>query len=309
MTPLRQRMTEDLKLRNRSPGTIASYVHRVSRLARFYQRSPDRISKEEVRAFLVDLVDRQKVSWSSYNIMVCALRFFFTVTLQRPDMIDSVPFAKSPKKLPVVLTQKDVQQFLGAIKELKQRAMFLLAYGAGLRVSEVVQLKVNDIDSQRMLIHVRGGKGQKDRLVMLSPKLLEVLREYWRADRPKDWLFPGREPDSHLGVRAMQGFCTLITWHAGLKKRVTVHSFRHAFATHLLEGGVDVRTIQALMGHRHLQTTGHYIAVSGARIQSICSPLDLLDGPPNCAVTAKVPAEIRSASEIPATLTAPKADT
>jgi integrase/recombinase XerD len=275
MNTLRQRMTEDLKVRNRSPRTIKTYISHVAKFAGHFRKSPELLGPEEIRQYQVYLVNERHVSWSHFNQAVCALRFFYRHTLGRDWVVAHIPFPRQPKKLPVVLSQAEVQRFLEAIRKLKYRAILMTAYAAGLRLSEVTHLQVSDIDSQRMMIRVRG-KGQKDRYVMLSPTLLTLMRSYWRSERPKTWLFPGRRPHLPLEVSSVQRACRQAGLDAGLTKRMTVHMLRHCFATHLLEAGKDIRLIQALLGHANLSTTQRYTHVSAQTVRATESPLDLL---------------------------------
>jgi integrase/recombinase XerD len=274
MTPLRQRMSEDLQLRNFSPLTQRRYLDAVAKFAHHFGRSPDQLGPEHIRAYQLHLLSHQR-SYSSVRIVVSALRFFYHITLGRDWAIEEIPYPRQKRTLPVILSLAEVAQFLGAITHLKHRAALMTAYAAGLRVSEVVNLKVTDIDSQRMVIRIQQGKGRKDRYVMLSPQLLVVLRTYWKAVRPHDWLFPGRH-GTHLGVRMVQVACQQAHQASGLAKRVTVHTLRHSFATHLLEAGTDVRTIQLLLGHRSLATTACYTHVATSTVCATPSPLDLL---------------------------------
>jgi integrase/recombinase XerD len=277
MTPLRQRMLEDMQMRNLAPLTQTAYVRAVADLARHYGKAPDRISRAEVRAYLVDLIQQRRVSASRYNQVRCALRFFYQVTLGREWTLNRVVCQKTGRKLPVVLSRAEVAQFFGGIRSIKYRALFMTLYAAGLRVSEVVTLRVRDIDSQRMVIRVCQGKGRKDRYVMLSPQLLEVLRAYWKACRPRTWLFAGQDRTRPLTCAAVRLGCRRIARRAGLSKRVTPHTLRHSFATHLLDAGTDIRVIQALLGHRSLRTTALYTFVSMAKIAATTSPLDLVE--------------------------------
>jgi integrase/recombinase XerD len=275
VSPLRRRMIEDMTVRNLSPATQRSYVHAVTKFSRFFGCSPDRLDLEDVRTFQVHLV-AGGVSWSAFNQTVCALRFFFGVTLGRAGLPERIPHAREPRRLPVVLSADEVVRFLDAVSWLKHRAALTTAYAAGLRVSEVVNLKVTDIDSSRMLIRVEQGKGAKDRYVMLSPQLLGILRSYWRLTRPVRWLFPGRDADHSLHPTVLQGACRSARAAAGLDKRVTMHTLRHSFATHLLESGTDIRIIQALLGHNSLQTTARYTQVTTSTIGQTPSPLERL---------------------------------
>ena len=278
MTALRQRMLEDMQLRRFSPHTVEAYLRAVSQLAQFYKRSPDQLSKEEVRTFLLDVVKRKKAAPSTYNQVRCALVFFYRVTLGREFALERILCQPSGKKLPTILSPAEVVQFFKAARSLKYRALFMTMYAAGLRVSEVVNLEVRDVDSKRMVLHIRSGKGQKDRSVMLSEKLLPVLREYWQSHRPTSKLFfPGKHRERPLDRKTVLFGCRRLARWAGISKRVSPHTLRHSFATHLFEAGTDIRTIQALLGHRSLRTTALYTLVSPARLTTAKSPLDLLD--------------------------------
>ena len=268
-------MIEDMTVRNLSPATQRSYLHAVAKFSRYFSRSPDRLDIEDVRAFQVFLVS-QKISWPALNQTVCALRFFYGVTLNRPEIPERIAYAREPRKLPVILSADEVVRFLEAVPSLKTRTALTTAYAAGLRASEAVSLKVADIDSSRMLIQVRHGKGAKDRTVMLSPQLLAILRTYWRLARPREWLFPGRDESKPIDVQVLHAACRSATKAAGLAKRVTVHTLRHSFATHLLESGVDIRIIQVLLGHNSLSTTARYTQVATTTIAKTRSPIDRL---------------------------------
>jgi integrase/recombinase XerD len=275
MTPLRQRMLEDLRVRNFSPTTQRAYIYAVARFAQHFGKSPELLGPEDIRAYQLHLLSKQ-LAWSTFKVSVCALRFLYGVTLGKDWAVRHIPYPRQPRKLPVILSLAELQQFFEAIPNLKHRAALMTAYAAGLRVSEVVALKITDIDSQRMVIRIEQGKGGKDRYVMLSPRLLMLLRTYWKTVRPKEWLFTGYKPNQHLSVRALQVVCHNAWQNSGLTKPVTMHSLRHCFATHLLEKGTDLRTIQLLMGHRSLATTGRYLSVAASSICSTASPLDLL---------------------------------
>jgi len=275
MTPLRQRLLDDLRLRNYAPRTADAYVAAVVRLARHFGRSPDRLGAEEVRAFQLHLVS-QDLSWSTRNQIACGLRFFFAVTLGRPDVVAAIPYGKKPRRLPAVLSSQEVLRLLTAAHPGRQRLLLQTAYACGLRLSELVGLRVSDIDSARMLVLVRQGKGAKDRLVPLSPRLLQELRAYWRRWRPWPWLFPGARPDTHLSVGQVQRLFAAALRRSGLGKPASMHTLRHSYATHLLEAGVDVVTLQRILGHRHLQTTSRYLHVSARHLQQTPSLLDLL---------------------------------
>ena len=225
LSPLRRRMIEDMTVRNLSPATQRSYVHAVAKLSRYFGRSPDRLGVEDVRAFQVHLVS-SGISWAALNQTVCALRFFYGVTLGHGEIPERIPYAREPRKLPVVLSADEVVRFLEAVSSLKTRTALTTAYAAGLRVSEVVGLRVGDVDSSRMVIRIEHGKGGKDRYVMLSAQLLAILRTYWRLARPEHWLFPGRETSKPIDVQVLHAACRSACVAAGLDKRVTVHTLR-----------------------------------------------------------------------------------
>jgi integrase/recombinase XerD len=277
MTALRQRMLEDLRVRNYSKKTQATYVQHVARFAAHFKKSPDQLTMEDIRKYLVHLVEEKRVSWTWFNQMVCALRFFYGVTLGRGEIVPDIPFPRTSKKLPTVLSADEIVRLLRAVRNQKHRAVLTTIYATGLRISEALALKVSDIDSERMVINVRQGKGRKDRTVMLSPQLLEMLRNYARQSRPREWLFPGRSLDHALNATAVQRTCAQARIRAGLSKHASVHTLRHSFATHLLEAGTDLRVIQTLLGHRSVNTTAIYTHVSTQRLHNTPSPLDRLE--------------------------------
>ena len=277
MTSLRQRMLEDMRVRRLSPFTQRTYVETVARFARYFDRSPERLGPEQIRAYQVYLATERRLATSSLLVAVSALRFLYRVTLQKRWSFDDVlPAPKAPQSLPVVLSPQEVVQFLDAVKAPKHRAILTTCYAAGLRISEAIALTVSAIDSERMVLRITKGKGQKDRYVMLSPKLLAVLRDWWKVERPRHWLFPGERPEAPITRRAVQLACRIARRRARLAKPVSPHSLRHAFSVHLLEAGTDVRTIQLLLGHRSLQTTARYLRVANTKVCSTASPLDLL---------------------------------
>lgn len=282
MTPLRQRMIEDMQVRNLSPHTQTSYVQQVSLFARYFSQSPEVLGPEEIRTYQVYLTNEKKLATGSILIAVSALRFLYKVTLQKDwSFEDVIPAPKKPQKLPIVLSPEEVLHFLGCAPSLKHRAILTTCYAAGLRISEAVRLKITDIDSQRMVLRVDQGKGRKDRYVMLSPKLLETLREWWRVEKPRHWLFPGQLPHRHISKDAVGQACQKAHRICGIAKPITPHSLRHGFAVHLLESGTDVRTIQLLLGHRSLATTAQYLRIATNKVCSTSSPLDLLPVPPS----------------------------
>jgi integrase/recombinase XerD len=276
MTELRRRMTEDMAARNLSPYTQRNYLAAIARFARHFRKSPAELGAEQVRDYLNHLV-AHKVSASHFNVTVAALRFLYTVSLERDWAPARLPFQKRPRKLPTVLSADETARFLEVIPERKLRAALVTAYAAGLRVFKVVALRTRDVDSARMVLRVANGKGGKERQVMLSPRLLEVLRDYLRAERPRsEWLFPGRDPAQHISIRRVQLACQTARQAAGIGKHVTMHTLRHSFATHLLEAGVDVCTIKLLLGHRSLSSTARYLHVATNAVCAVPSPLDRL---------------------------------
>ena len=275
ISPLRRRMIEDMTVRNLSPSTQQSYIYAVAKFSRHFGRSPDRLGLEDVRAYQLHLIAQQR-SWSHINQIVCALRFFYGVTLGRSEAHERIVAAREPQRLPVVLSSEEIVRFLEAVPGLRNRVALTTAYGAGLRVGEVVRLRTAAIDSSRMLIRIEQGKGGKDRYVMLSPQLLQILRTYWRLARPGQWLFPGHDPAEPVSVATLQEACRQAARRADLSKPVTVHTLRHSFATHLLEAGTDIRIIQVLLGHARLSTTARYTQVATHLIAGTISPLDRL---------------------------------
>lgn len=276
MTELRQRMIQDMKIRNYSARTIEAYIRHVACFARHFGRSPDQLGPEEIRQYQVYLVEQKKASWSAFNQAVCALRFLYGTTLRRNWPVTMIPFGKKPKTLPAVLGPEEVQRLLACVYPLKQRVILTVLYAAGLRLDEALHLEVSDIDATRMLLRVARGKGAKERLVPLSPRLLECLRDYWRKQRPKRWLFPGTDPQRPLNPSAVQNACKSAAAEAGLAKRVTPHCLRHSYATGLLEAGVDLLTIGRLLGHSCFSSTLIYLHVRRPHLQSAPSPLDWL---------------------------------
>jgi integrase/recombinase XerD len=277
MTPLRQRMIEDMQIRNLAPRTQACYVEQVSRFARHFRKSPELLGPAEIRAWQIYLARDKRLAASSISVAVAALRFLYTVTLRREWAIkNDIPTCRQPHQLPEVLSPAEVAAFLDGLKSLKQRMILTVCYATGLRVSEAVRLKPVAIDSQRMVIRVEAGKGRKDRYVMLSPRLLELLREYWRRTHPGEWLFPGDRPGEPITRFAVEHACREARARSGITRPVTPHSLRHAFAVHLLESGTDLRTIQLLLGHRNLSTTARYLRIATTTVCATASPLDAL---------------------------------
>jgi integrase/recombinase XerD len=275
ISPLRQRLIDDMTARRYGEKAQKAYVRHVRTFTAFLSRSPDTATKEDLRRFQLHLA-QQQISPGSINAAIAALRFFFTVTLERPDLVLPLRTVNKPRRAPVVLSQEEVARLLEAAPSLKYKAALSVAYGAGLRVSEVANLKVSDIDSGRMMLRVEQGKGQRDRYVMLSPQLLELLRDWWRAARPAVWLFPGQNPINPITPRQLNRAVTAAKDLAGISKRISPHTLRHSFATHLLEQGVDIRVIQVLLGHAKLETTALYTRVAVNTVRDIKSPLERL---------------------------------
>jgi site-specific recombinase XerD len=272
-------MIEDMQIRNLAVSTQQEYIQQVSLFARYFNKSPELLGTEQIRAYQLYLTNQKKLSTSSILIVLAALRFLYKVTLKRDwSLDDAIPIPKKPKKLPVILSPQEVRQFLDSVKNREHHAILATCYAAGLRISEAVALRPHAIDSQRMVIRVEQGKGRKDRYTLLSPKLLEILRAWWRAERPKDWLFPGYL-HQHIGISAVEDECREARLISKIAKPITPHSMRHAFAVHLLEQGTDVRKIQLLLGHRSLATTAKYLLLATSKVCSTTSPLDLLPRP------------------------------
>lgn len=277
MTPLRQLMIQEMQIRNLAPNTQRSYLEQISRLARHFRKSPDLLGPAEIRAYQLYLTQEKQLSASSILVAVAAIRFLYNVTLKRGWNLDEViPTCRKPQKLPIVLSQAEVSQFLEAVGALNHRVILTVCYAAGLRISEAVRLRPEAIDNQRMVIRVEAGKGRKDRYVMLSPRLLDLLRDYWRKARPKGWLFPGDLPGQPITRFAVENACKKARSQSNIVKPVTPHSLRHAFAVHLLEAGADLRTIQLLLGHRSLSTTARYLRLATNKVCATASPLDAL---------------------------------
>ena len=277
VTPLRNIMIEEMQIRNLAQHTQAAYLQQISRFARHFGKSPDLLGPPEIRAYQLYLACDKHLSASSILVAVAAIRFLYNVTLNRGwDVEEVIPTCRKPQTLPIVLSPEEVSQFLGAVGGLHHRVILTVCYAAGLRISEAIGLKPAAIDSQRMVIRVEAGKGRKDRYVMLSPKLLGILRDYYRKTRPREWLFPGDLPGQPITRSAVEVACQKTRCRSSIAKPVTPHSFRHAFAVHLLEAGADLRTIQLLLGHRSLGTTARYLRLATNKVCATASPLDAL---------------------------------
>jgi integrase/recombinase XerD len=279
MTQLRQRMIDEMTLRGFSLRTHESYLGAVTDLARYYKKSPDQLNVDDVRQYLLHLERERQLSWSSLNVAVSGLRFFYFDTLKWEPVAMEIPRRQKQTRLPEVLSREEVDRLLGTVTNLKHRMLLTTTYAAGLRLNEVIHLRVSDLDSSRMLIRVEQGKGRKDRYTILSPRLLGELRQYWKSCRPKHWLFPGHDPDRPIHESAAQRIYNEARQRAGIQKGRGIHTLRHCFATHLLELGVDLPTIQALMGHTAVTTTMRYIKVRQHHFISHQDKFDLLVAP------------------------------
>lgn len=276
MTPLRQRMIDELRRRNYAEKTVSTYVTVVASFAKHFNRSPELLGADEVRAWQM-LLRTSGASWSWYNVHTCALRFFFGTVLERSDFIAHIPYARRPRRLPVVLSQAEMLRLFECIERARDRVLLTTAYACGLRISEIASLRVEDIDSERMLVHIRHAKGDKERIVPLSDKLIEILRSWWRLRRPTTWLFPSEHGgDRHVSTRTVGRAVAVAAQRAGIRKHVTPHVLRHSFATHLVEAGTNIHIVQNLLGHARLDTTRIYTHVSRQVITATKSPLDLL---------------------------------
>ena len=280
MTPLRQKMINDMKVRGFADGTQQAYVYAVKGLAKHLHRSPEQISQDEVQGYLLHLQEKRKLAWSTCNVTASALRFLYGVTLNNPTMALSIPPKKRKKQLPEILSAQELERLFAATENPKHRVMLMSAYAAGLRASELTVLKVSDIDSQRMMIRVEQGKGKRDRYTILSRRLLMELRQYWKIERPESFLFPATGKPTPMSPRTVQRVYGEAKKKAGIKKGRGPHTLRHAFATHLLEAGVDLPTIQVLLGHSSIRSTSIYLQVSRKKLSRTQSPLDLLQLPP-----------------------------
>ena len=281
MTKLREKMIKDMKIRRLAENTQQSYISTIANMALYYQKSPDLLNGEQVQDYLLHLMEERKLAWSSCNVAASAINFLYQVTLAQRQIRVKIPPRRGQKKLPQVLSKEELERLFNAATNQKHRAMLMTTYAGGFRVGELVRLKPIHIESDRMLIRVDQGKGNKDRYTLLSKRLLLDLRNYWRAYHPKTWLFPGRNSDKPLTTKSAEYAYNIAKWRAGIKRGRGIHTLRHCFATHLLEAGVDLRTIQMLMGHRSITTTMIYFQITSKRLTTIKSPLDLIDFPKN----------------------------
>ena len=283
MSELRQRMIDQMTLRGFSPRTHESYLGAVTGLARYYKQSPDRLNTEQVQQYLLYLERERHLAWSSLNMTVSGLRFLYFDTLKWEPVKLEIPPRTTPRRLPEILSREEVDRLISSVPNLKHRTLLMTIYAAGLRVSEAIALRVHDIDSARMTIRVVQGKGRKDRYTILSPRLLENLRQYWKQYHPKEYLFEGSKPQRHIHESVPQKTYNRAKQQAGIHKGIGVHTLRHCFATHLLEAGVDLRTIQTLLGHNAISTTMLYLQVRLQHIASHPEKFDLLALPPKLA--------------------------
>jgi len=278
MGKLHDRMKGDLLLKGYSPHTQSAYLRCARHFTSHYMRSPEEMGEEEIRGFLLHLVRDRKASPATLSMYVNALKFLYNITLKRPETVKEIPHPKRPKTLPVILSPEEVLRVFAAIRSVKHKAIIATAYAAGLRISEVCGLRITNIDSQRMRIHVRSGKGKKDRYVMLGQSLLALLRQYYQAVRPQgEYLFPGQNPQRHITPAAVRQVMRKVIRETGLSKKVTMHTLRHCFATHLLEAGTDIRILQVLLGHSSIRTTLRYTHITDRLVQKLVSPLDMLN--------------------------------
>ena len=271
-----QRMADDMELRNFAQSTIDAYTWHVSKFCQYFDKEAEQLGPEQIREYQLYLVKEKKASWSSFNQAVCGLRFLYQVTLGRSWAVKHIPFGKRPKKIPAVLGDEEVQRLLECVLNLKHRTVLLVCYAAGLRLSEATHLRIPNIDGQRMQIHITNGKGRKERLVPISPRLLLELRAYWKQTQPSNYLFPGKTPDTPLSSATIQKACKQAVRQAKILKAVTPHTLRHSYATGLLEAGVDVLTIGRLLGHRSFTTTLIYLHVRRTHLDRAPSPIDWL---------------------------------
>jgi site-specific recombinase XerD len=277
MTELRRLMIQGMVVRGLSPRTQRSYVSAVRRLAKHYRRSPEDLTADEVQAYVARMIDVEKLSWSTCSVAVNAFRFLYHVTLGLDAIDFELPRPRQPQRLPEILSLEEVARLFAAVEHLKHRLLLETIYACGLRLSEATHLKMRDIDRDRMTVRIEQGKGRKDRYVPLPKRLLRKFDEYWVAARPRQWVFEGSSPDRCLHITAVQKAYTLAKLRAGIGKHGGVHALRHAYATHMIESGVDVLTVQRLLGHRSVSTTMRYFHLSRQQVLTVRSPLDLLD--------------------------------
>lgn len=289
MGMLRDQMIRELRLRRYAPATQKAYVEAVYGLAKYFRISPDQLSARQVQDYLLYLMMERKLHWHSVNVICSGLTFFYTQALQRPEVALAMPLRRTPRQLPEILSAQELEALFAAADDLQHRALLMTTYGGGLRVSEVIKLQSRDIDSQRMMIRVVEGKRAKDRYTLLSARLLEELRAYWKAYRPQGWLFPGPKAGRHFNDDKARVVFNQAKAKAKIDKKGSIHVLRHCFATHLLEAGVDLRTIQILMGHSSITSTALYLHLTSKKLGHTQNPLDLLDLSGLPALTKEAP--------------------
>ena len=276
MDELREQMTRDLRLKGITPGTQRKYLREVTNLSNYFGKSPEELGEEEVKEYLSHLLEDGKLSRGTYRNYVAGIKFLYTTTLNREEVVEKIRYPKAAKKLPVVLDLAEVKALLSVTENLKHQALLTITYSAGLRISEAASLRVTDIDSKRMMVRVQQGKGGKDRYSILSQTALELLRRYWRQYRPKQWLFEGQDKETHISVSAIRQIFLAAKKRAGITKPASPHTLRHSFATHLIEAGTSLHHVQLLLGHRSPTTTTVYLHVSKMNLSRVASPLDSL---------------------------------
>ena len=276
MSTLREQMVADLQLRGITPRTQKEYLREVSNLAKYYNKSPQDLGEKEVKEYLVHMLKDRGISVGTYRTYVAGIKFLYTTTLDRPEVVEKIKYPKSTHKLPEVLDLSEIKALLSVMDNLKHRALLTMTYSAGLRASEVARLRVSDIDSKRMMVRVQQGKGRKDRYSILSKTALECLREYYRQYRPSQWLFEGQSEDTHICYTSIRNIFREAKERAGITKPATPHTLRHSFATHLIEAGTSLHHVQLLMGHRSPSTTTVYLHVSRMNLAQVTSPLDTM---------------------------------
>jgi integrase/recombinase XerD len=277
MGALREQLIRELQLRRYSPSTQKHYVSAVRGLAAYYRLAPDRLSPQQVQDYLLYLMQERQLEWNSVNGIVSGLKFFYGQTIKRPDIVLSIPQRRTPRRLPEIFSSLELQRLFVAARSSRERVLLMTTYAAGLRIGEVVRLQIRDIDGQRRMLRVRSGKRDKDRYTLLSPRLLQELRAYWRIERPPLWLFPRHDPQQHFSIYTARRIFERAKRQAGITKGGSIHILRHSFATHLLEAGVDLRTIQLLLGHSSIRSTAWYLHLTRKTLDATQSPLDLLD--------------------------------
>jgi site-specific recombinase XerD len=274
MGTLRDQMQADLHLKGITPRTQKDYLREVSNLAKYFNKSPEELGEKEIKEYLVHLLKDRKLSGGTYKYYVSGIKFLYRTTLKREGVVDTIQYPKSKRKLPVILDLSEVEALFSVTENLKHKAILMITYSSGLRISEATRLKITDIDSKRMMVRIQQGKGGKDRYSILSHAALECLRQYWRKYHPKDWLFEGQKKDKHISISSIHQIFHAAKKRAGITKPASVHTLRHSFATHLVEAGTSLHHVQLLLGHRSPNTTTVYLHVSRLNLAQVTSPLD-----------------------------------